>query len=94
MTRQRLALSFLVVSGALLMAGGVYAAPASLFDLPVLKLENLPAGGQSLSLSLQTLILMSALTILPSTNTTQSGARWYCPLSHTFHHDANIQRSE
>ena len=66
MTRQRLALSFLVVSSALLMAGGVYAAPASLFDLPVLKLENLPAGGQSLSLSLQTLILMSALTILPS----------------------------
>lgn len=42
------------------------AADQSLFDLPVLKLENLPAGGQSLSLSLQTLILMSALTILPS----------------------------
>ena len=42
------------------------AADGSLFDLPILKLENLPAGGQSLSLSLQTLILMSALTILPS----------------------------
>ena len=42
------------------------AASNSLFDLPVLKLENLPSGGQSLSLSLQTLILMSALTILPS----------------------------
>lgn len=66
MTHRRLALSFLVLSGALLVAGGAYAAPSSLFDLPVLKLENLPTGGQSLSLSLQTLILMSALTILPS----------------------------
>ena len=59
----------LVGLGALSLA--VWAAPAfaadgSLFELPMLKLENLPAGGQSLSLSLQTLILMSALTILPS----------------------------
>ena len=43
-----------------------FAADSSLFELPMLKLENLPTGGQSLSLSLQTLILMSALTILPS----------------------------
>ena len=41
-------------------------APNSLFDLPVLKLEANPAGGQSLSLSLQALVLMSALTLLPS----------------------------
>jgi len=47
-------------------AAPAFAADGSLFELPMLKLENLPAGGQSLSLSLQTLILMSALTILPS----------------------------
>jgi flagellar biosynthesis protein FliP len=47
-------------------SASAFAADGSLFDLPLLKLDNLPAGGQSLSLSLQTLILMSALTILPS----------------------------
>jgi flagellar biosynthetic protein FliP len=59
-----------VVLGGIVLLGALstsaFAANGSLFDLPVLKLENLPAGGQSLSLSLQTLILMSALTILPS----------------------------
>jgi len=43
-----------------------FAADKSLFELPILKLDNLPTGGQSLSLSLQAVILMSALTILPS----------------------------
>ena len=50
----------------LLGALPVLAADASLFDFPVLKLDNMPAGGQSLSLSLQALVLMSALTLLPS----------------------------
>jgi flagellar biosynthetic protein FliP len=54
------------VAGAALVVMPALAANTSLFELPMLKLENLPAGGQSLSLSLQTLILMSALTILPS----------------------------
>lgn len=38
----------------------------SQFDMPVLKLENMPGGGQNLSLSLQALILMTLLTVLPS----------------------------
>jgi flagellar biosynthesis protein FliP len=46
------------------------AAPAyaqqSPFDIPLLKLENKSGNLQSLSLSLQTLILMTALTLLPS----------------------------
>lgn len=38
----------------------------SSFDMPVLKLESQAGGGQTLSLSLQALLLMSALTLLPS----------------------------
>ncbi len=57
---------FGVIAAMLLMLQPSMAAEGSLFDLPILKLENLSTGGQSLSLSLQTLILMSALTILPS----------------------------
>ncbi len=36
------------------------------FDIPLLKLDSKAGGGQSLSLSLQTLILMTGLTLLPS----------------------------
>jgi len=35
-------------------------------DMPLLKLQGQPGGEQTLSLTLQTLILMSALTLLPS----------------------------
>lgn len=38
----------------------------SVFDFPLLKIEAQTGGGQSLSLSLQTLALMTALTLLPS----------------------------
>ena len=57
----------LVVMG-LMLAGSIEPALAqsSQFDMPVLKLENLPGGGQNLSLSLQALILMTLLTVLPS----------------------------
>jgi flagellar biosynthetic protein FliP len=50
----------------MLLVGPAFAQQPSMFDLPVLKLEANPAGGQSLSLSLQALVLMSALTLLPS----------------------------
>ena len=68
MTRQKVIAATIVVFGTATAAfmGPALAADQSLFELPMLKLQNLPAGGQSLSLSLQTLILMSALTILPS----------------------------
>ncbi len=36
------------------------------FDLPLLQLQSQAGGGQTLSLSLQTLALMTALTLLPS----------------------------
>jgi len=36
------------------------------FDIPLLKLQSQQGGGQTLSLSLQTLALMTALTLLPS----------------------------
>lgn len=36
------------------------------FDLPLLQLQSQSGGGQTLSLSLQTLALMTALTLLPS----------------------------
>jgi flagellar biosynthetic protein FliP len=35
-------------------------------DLPLLKLQSAPGGGQTLSLTLQTLVLMTVLTLLPS----------------------------
>lgn len=56
-----------VMSGLLLLGwAGPVLAQNSQFDMPVLKLENLPGGGQNLSLSLQALILMTLLTVLPS----------------------------
>ena len=38
----------------------------SALDIPLIKLQSQPGGGQTLSLSLQTLALMTALTLLPS----------------------------
>ena len=38
----------------------------SAMDMPLLRLQSQPGGGQTLSLSLQTLALMTALTLLPS----------------------------
>lgn len=50
----------------LLMAPvAAYAQTASVFDFPLLKLEG-QGGAQTLSLTLQTLALMTALTLLPS----------------------------
>jgi flagellar biosynthetic protein FliP len=43
-----------------------FAQSGSVFDFPLLKIEGQAGGGQSLSLSLQTLALMTALTLLPS----------------------------
>jgi flagellar biosynthetic protein FliP len=44
----------------------VFAQSGSVFDFPLLKIEAQADGKQSLSLSLQTLALMTALTLLPS----------------------------
>lgn len=44
----------------------VLAQSGSVFDFPLLKIESQGDGKQSLSLSLQTLALMTALTLLPS----------------------------
>jgi flagellar biosynthetic protein FliP len=42
-------------------------AQSSAFDMPILKLENIPGGGgQNMSLTLQALVLMTLLTVLPS----------------------------
>lgn len=50
----------------LLFSGAALAQTGSSFDMPVLKLQTQTGGGQTLSLSLQALLLMSALTLLPS----------------------------
>lgn len=42
------------------------AAQSAGFDLPLLQVQTQAGGGQTLSLTLQTLILMTALTLLPS----------------------------
>ncbi len=42
------------------------AAAQNAMDIPLLRLQSQPGGGQTLSLSLQTLALMTALTLLPS----------------------------
>ena len=52
------ALFFFLDSAALAQSGG--------FDIPLLKLQSQPGDSQTLSLSLQTLALMTALTLLPS----------------------------
>ncbi len=62
---RRLAVSALA-GLATLASASVAVAQNAPFDIPVLKLDGLPGGGQSLSLSLQTLILMTGLTVLPS----------------------------
>lgn len=49
-----------------LFSGAALAQTGSSFDMPVLKLQSQAGGGQTLSLSLQALLLMSALTLLPS----------------------------
>ncbi len=48
-----------------LIAVDAQAQTGSVFDIPLLKLEG-QSGGQTLSLTLQTLALMTALTLLPS----------------------------
>ena len=48
------------------LAGSQALAQAPGFDIPLLKLQSQPGGSQTLSLSLQTLALMTALTLLPS----------------------------
>jgi flagellar biosynthetic protein FliP len=57
---------WILISIALLVMVAPAYAQQSPFDIPLLKLENKSGNLQSLSLSLQTLILMTALTLLPS----------------------------
>lgn len=60
---------FLILALVAIIAGlpqDSLAQSGSVFDFPLLKLESQTGGGQSLSLSLQTLALMTALTLLPS----------------------------
>lgn len=61
---KRLAL-FALVALALMVPLMAHAQTASVFDVPLLKVEG-QGGGQTLSLTLQTLALMTALTLLPS----------------------------
>jgi flagellar biosynthetic protein FliP len=56
----------IVASVVLAVSSHVALAQAQGFDLPLLQVQSQPGGGQTLSLSLQTLILMTALTLLPS----------------------------
>ncbi len=59
----------LIASFVMIMIGltqNVFAQSGSVFDFPLLKIEAQADGKQSLSLSLQTLALMTALTLLPS----------------------------
>ena len=55
-------LSILIIS----LPAIALAQSGSVFDFPLLKIEGQAGGGQSLSLSLQTLALMTALTLIPS----------------------------
>ena len=55
---------FLIGAFALLAANQAFAQSA--MDMPLLRLQSQAGGGQTLSLSLQTLALMTALTLLPS----------------------------
>lgn len=55
-----------IVAVLLLGSEGYALAQSPGFDIPLLKLQGQPGGAQTLSLSLQTLILMTALTLLPS----------------------------
>ena len=61
--------SLLIISTIMIIIGltqNVFAQSGSVFDFPLLKIEAQADGKQSLSLSLQTLALMTALTLLPS----------------------------
>ena len=63
----RFALLSVMVLGAAIAAHTQEAfAQSSGFDLPLLQVQSQAGGGQTLSLSLQTLALMTALTLLPS----------------------------
>ena len=55
----------LLLAGLATMFADVALAQSAL-DIPLIKLQSQPGGGQTLSLSLQTLALMTALTLLPS----------------------------
>ena len=59
-------LSFVVAGIAVAASSHFALAQSQGFDLPLLQVQSQPGGGQTLSLSLQTLILMTALTLLPS----------------------------
>lgn len=61
--------TLLITSTIMIIIGltqNVFAQSGSVFDFPLLKIEGQADGKQSLSLSLQTLALMTALTLLPS----------------------------
>jgi len=57
---------FFLACTVLVAATNIAAAQSSGFDLPLLQVQSQAGGGQTLSLTLQTLILMTALTLLPS----------------------------
>lgn len=59
-------LQFMLVAAALAASTQLASAQSSGFDLPLLQVQSQAGGGQTLSLSLQTLVLMTALTLLPS----------------------------
>ena len=63
----RFGLLSVIIAGAAIAADTQTAfAQSSGFDLPLLQVQSQAGGGQTLSLSLQTLALMTALTLLPS----------------------------
>jgi len=68
MTRRARAIPYLLtlVCSIIACAGSQALAQAQGFDLPLLQLQSQTGGGQTLSLSLQTLALMTGLTLLPS----------------------------
>jgi flagellar biosynthetic protein FliP len=56
----------LLCASAFALALTAPAAAQGAMDIPLLRLQSQPGGGQTLSLSLQTLALMTVLTLLPS----------------------------
>lgn len=59
---------FFLIQGFVAIAAStsIASAQSTGFDLPLLQVQSQAGGGQTLSLTLQTLILMTALTLLPS----------------------------
>ena len=65
MTRRTLAQA-LVLAVAVMLASGAVAAGTNPMDLAIVKVTSQPGGGSAYSVSLQILLLMTAVTLLPS----------------------------